>query len=144
MKREDFQQVRPWSEIEVAQAMTVMLDRLDDAISTLKALGVQKAESQSALDSHQAHWMLVAKVDHPDLKSDAMRSAWMIDQVDGTSELMLANDLNETLYKDQIAHIRAMQSQSEMLRSMMRSARDSVESWPEHRAAAAQREREGH
>lgn len=130
MRREDFVANRPWSDIECSQAMSHLMDQMDDAIATLKALGVQKAESQSALDRHRAHWMLVAKVDRPDLKSDAMREAWMIDQVDGTPELMLANDLNETLYKDQIAHIRAMQSQSEMLRSMMRSARDNTDSWP--------------
>lgn len=123
--------------------MAHLMDQMDDAIATLKALGVQKAESQSALDRHNAHYMLVAKVEHGDLKSDAMRTAWMIDQVDGTPELMLANDLNETLYKDQIAHIRAMQSQSEMLRSMMRSARDNLENWSENRGAQADRERHG-
>ncbi len=144
MKREDFRSIRPWSEIEVAQAMAALMERMDDAVDLLTALGTEKDGTAAELAKHRAHYLLVAKVDHPELKSDAMREAWMIDQVEETAQLQLAADLADSLYKDQTMRCRMLMSQSEMLRSMLRSARDNIESWPENRAAAAQREREAH
>lgn len=143
MRREDFAQIKEWNEIECARAMALLMERMDDAVDLLTALGTEKDEATNALAKHRAHWMLYAKVEQPDLKSDAMREAWMIDQVDGTDQLMLNADLAESLYRDQLQRCRMLMSQSEMLRSMMRSGRDNIESWNENRSAQAQRERGG-
>lgn len=141
MKREDFSQIKEWSDIECARAMALLMERMDDAVDLLTALGTEKDGTALALARHRAHYLLIAKVEHPDLKSDAMREAWMMDQVEETAQLQLAADLAESLYKDQTMRCRMMMAQAEMLRSMMRSARDNIESWPENRAAQAEQER---
>ena len=143
MNRDDFRSQRPWSDIEVAQAMALLMERMDHTIAELIAFGQRKAESANALARHRAHHMLVAKTEHPDLKSDAMREAWIIDSVPGTYELMLEADLAETLYKDKTMQVRLMQSEADTLRSMMRSARDNFESWAGEREAERERERQG-
>ena len=143
MNRDDFQNHRPWSDLEVAQAMSVLMDRMDQAIAELITHGDNKAQTANNLAKHRAHYMLIAKTNHPDLKSDAMRESWMIDQVPETADLMLEADLAETLYKDKTMQVRLLQSQADTLRSMMRSARDNFESWNDDRATERQREREG-
>lgn len=141
MNRADFAEIRNWSDIECARAMALLMDRMDEAVDLLTALGADKDEKAAEYAKHKAHWMLYAKVERQDLKSDPMREAWVMDQVEGTYELYLAAELAESLYKDQTMRIRAMFVQADLLRSMMRSARDNTEGWPENRAAAQENER---
>lgn len=130
---------RPWSENEVAAEMGRVEQALEDDIATLKALGSQKARAQSVLDRERARALLICKTDHKDMSSDALRQAWIIDQyrdAEGNAivaDLMLENDLASTLYWDQSATVKARQAQADILRSMLRSARDHTESWPENR-----------
>lgn len=141
MNRADIDTVRNWSDVECSRGMAVLMERMDEAVDLLTALGQDKDEKAAALAKHKAHWMLYAKVERVDLKSDTMREAWVMDQVEGTGEVQLAADLAESLYKDQTMRIRAMFVQADLLRSMMRSARDNLEQWPENRASAQENER---
>ena len=141
VNRDDFGNIKEWSDVDCSRAMALLMERMDEAVDLLTALGTQKDQTANALAKHRSHWMLYAKVERDDLKSDTMREAWMIDQCEGTEELMLQADLSESLYKDQTMRCRMMMSQAEMLRSMLRSARDSMDNWSENRNSQAQRER---
>jgi hypothetical protein len=107
------------------------------------ALGIAKSESANLLAVEEAKWMLHVKTEHPDLKSDAMRRNWIIHNAEGFADLMLNADTAETLYKDKIATIRLVQADADILRSMMRSARDRIEEWNQNRHADQERERRG-
>lgn len=117
---------RPWSEEELLAEMQRVNDALDEDIATLVALGTAKAQAQSDLDKTRARELLICYRDRPEMKTDALRQAFIVDQT-SVGDLMLAADLAATLYWDQAATIKARMSQIDLLRSMMRSIRDRTE-----------------
>lgn len=131
-------QHRPWSEQEVQIEMQRVMKALDDDVDKLLTYGHQKALSQNALDRERARQLLICRRDRKDMSSDKLREAWIIDQTleDGETsiaDLMLQADSDATIYWDQQAILKARMAQADVLRSMMRTARDNTESWPENR-----------
>lgn len=120
---EDIEADRPWSDREMLPVMQQVHRRMEDELSTLKALGQKRAQARDALNRSRAHWWLVCKQQRTDMTSDKLREAWVIDQTE-VGDLMLACDLAETIYDDQRATIRALQSDIDLLRSMVASARE--------------------
>lgn len=118
---------RPWSEIEVLAQLSKAVERLDEEISKLKSFGVAKSQKRDAFDRAEARELLRVQFDHPELKNQDMRKAWVIDQTD-VWDLKLEHEKAETLYEDQRTTIRAYQATIDALRSMLRSVRDNQES----------------
>lgn len=114
---------RPLSDLELMPKMQQLYHRIEDELDVMKALGQKRAHARDDLNRARAHFWLIAKQEHPDLKSDKMREAWVIDQTE-VADLMLACDLAETIYDDQRATVRALQSNVDLLRSMVASARE--------------------
>lgn len=119
---------QPWSPVEVMSAMQGTIQELENAVATLKALGVAAAQKSRDYKVGRSHWMLHAKVNLGDLKSDTMREAWVYENTD-VPVLEMERDIAEHAYKDQQSVVRSLQSQADLLRSMKRGFEDMADSW---------------
>jgi hypothetical protein len=111
---------RPWSPDEVTVLMQRVVVKLEAETSQLKVQGELAAQAKRDAEILTSQWMLIAKTERPDLKSDAMREAWILQDTEtGVAEAQFEADRAERLYKDQSTVVRAIQHQGEQLRSMI-------------------------
>jgi hypothetical protein len=117
---------RPYSDRELVPVMEKLYRRIEGEIDTLKGLGQTKSHALDDLNKAKARAWLLCKTEHPEMSSDKLREAWVINQTE-VGDLMLAADLAETIYKDQQTTIRALQSSVDLLRTMAASVRNATE-----------------
>lgn len=116
---------RPWSDLELLPMMGKLFRKIEGELDTLKVLGQKRAQARDDLNKAKAEAWLRCKQTQPDMSSDKLREAWVINQTN-VGDLMLQADLAETIYDDQRATIRALESLVDMLRSMVASARNAA------------------
>lgn len=114
-------QGRPWSSDEVMEGMQACIEAQQQAVIDLLGLVRTSAEARHDYNLAKAQNLLRARADMPDLKTDALRSAWVVTQV---HELELQTHIAENAIDAQRLMIRSLDSQAGLLRSMARSSRD--------------------
>lgn len=111
---------RPWSPDEVVVLMQRIVVKLEVETATLKMLAEKAAEAKRDYDVLYSQWMLIAKTDRPDLKSDAIRESWfMQDPETGVASAKFEADRSERAHRDHSTVVRAIQHQGEQLRSLI-------------------------
>jgi hypothetical protein len=101
---------RPWSPDEVTVLMQRVVVKLEAETSQLKVQGELAAQAKRDYEILSSQWMLVAKTERPDLKSDGMREAWILQDTEtGVAAARFEADRAERLYKDQSTVVRAIQ-----------------------------------
>lgn len=121
---------RPWSPDEVTVLMQRVVVKLEVEVEKLKALGEMAAQNKRTYEVAFSQWMLLAKVERPDLRSDAMRESWILQDTDtGVVDARFEADRAERLYKDQLQVVRAIQHQGDQLRSMLSRHKDMERTW---------------
>jgi hypothetical protein len=111
---------RPWSGMEVEQKMAEVYLRLDDAVATYGALIEEAAHKRHEFKRQSAQYLMAAKADE-NLKTDALRKAWVDLQTDDAE---LEADIADGLVKAHREIISSLHHQCDLLRSMARSNRD--------------------
>lgn len=96
---------------------------IEDELPTLMSMGMNKAQTHSDRIKSEAHWILEAKFNRTDMKTDKLREAWVRDQTQ-VADLMLAEDLASTLYWDTREKLTALRGNLSALQSMLRAAED--------------------
>lgn len=121
---------QPWSPDEVTLLMQRVVVKLESEVATLKTLGTLAAEARRDAETLEAQWMLIAKRDRPELKSDTMRRSWALqDPETGLASAVFQADRAERLYKDHAVVVRSVQHQGEQLRSLLSRHKDLERTW---------------
>ena len=97
---------------------------LDDAVAHYRKLGEVSADATHTAKLAEARAYTKAKVE-PDLKSEALRKAWVYEQ---THEVQHDADLADAAMGAQRLLITSMHHQADLLRSLARGNRDMMES----------------
>ena len=104
--------------------MRQLVAKLDDAVAHYLALGEKSADATHVAKLAEAKAFMQAKSD-PDLKSEAIRKAWVYEQ---THEVQHDADLADAAMGAQRLLITSMHHQADLLRSLARGNRDMMES----------------
>ena len=115
---------RPWSGLEIDLEMRQLLLKLDDAVAHYRTLGEKSADATHTAKLAEARAFMKAKAD-PELKSEAIRKAWVYEQV---HEVQHEADLADAAMGAQRLLITSMHHQADLLRSLARGNRDMHES----------------
>ncbi len=115
---------RPWSSLEIDVCMRQLVAKLDDAVAHYLTLGEKSADATHRAKLAEAKAFMKAKSD-PDLKSEAIRKAWVYEQV---HEVQHEADLADAAMGAQRLLITSMHHQADLLRSLARGNRDMMES----------------
>lgn len=113
---------RPWSITEVEQQIPEMIERIEDAIGELRQTGQHKAETEWAYRKAKARALVTVKGPN----ADHREAAAILHQVSPgvtVGDLGFARDLAEVAYTTQRSVIRALQTEAELMRTMMVTAR---------------------
>lgn len=104
---------RPWSPEEVEVGFADVTEAIEDGVAALKSLGEEAATRKNEYDREKSKLML-ATLEHPELKSAELREAWVFDQI---SHLKLAADIAMHLAKSQARTLDGLETQADLLRS---------------------------
>lgn len=115
---------RPWSSLEIDVCMRQLVAKLDDAVAYYLTLGEKSADATHRAKLAEARAFMEAKSD-PDLKSEAIRKAWVYERV---HEVQHEADLADAAMGAQRLLITSMHHQADLLRSLARGNRDMMES----------------
>lgn len=115
---------RPWSPVEVEIKMAEVIEALENAVATQKALGEAARRASNAAKLEESKMLLASRND-VNLKTDTLRKAWVFTEI---ADLVLAADIAEVQYDAQKNVVRALQSEGDLLRSLGRSHRDMTDS----------------
>ena len=115
---------RPWSGLEIDVQMRQLITKLDDAVAEFKAIAETSARADHRAKLDEARAWMQAKT-NPDLKSDAIRKAWVYEQ---TESVQLEAELADGAMTAQRLLITSMHHQADLLRSLARGNRDMMES----------------
>lgn len=114
---------RPWSPEEVELGMAAVAEEIEDALAMVKSLGEEAAHKRVQYEVEESKLMLMS-VNQPELKTEALRKAWVTQQ---TGDLKLAMLIAANLFTSQVKQLAMLEVQSDLLRSAGRSHRDMVE-----------------
>lgn len=115
---------RPWSAHEIEERIPELIDQIDEAVTGLRELGIAAAETRWAYKRSRAIAYLNNYADAEGKKFTAGEREALADEE--TAHVGLAADLAENAYRDQRSRISGLQTEAELARTLMVSARDAA------------------
>lgn len=116
-------QGRPWSRAEIEAALPDALDRLDEAVTNLRELGILAAETKWDYERQWARCFLAAEGRNRETR-EAVAMELLVTRLDSSGRHPgLARDLAANAYADARRVIDAIQTEIDVCRTMMVSAR---------------------
>lgn len=113
---------RPWSTAEVEAQIPEMIDRLEEAIGELRAIGIRKAQTEWTYRKAKARALVQVKGPN----AEHREAGAILHQVSPgvtVADLGYERDVADIAYTTQRDVIRALQTEAELMRTMMVSAR---------------------
>lgn len=116
-------QARPWSRSEIEVKLPQALERLDDAVTNLKELGILAAETKWTYERQWAKCFLAAEGKNRETR-EAVAMELLVTMVDRSGRHPgLARDLAANAYADARRVIDAIQTEIDVMRTLTVSAR---------------------
>lgn len=113
---------RPWSVAEIEESIPVLVDRLEEAVTDLRSLGVDAAQSEWAYRKAKA--IAFVKVTGRNAEEREAKALLHQHQPGVTvADLGLARNLAENAYGNQRQIITVLKTEAELMRTLMVSAR---------------------
>lgn len=120
MKQRD-DTARPWSPEEVEVGMATVSEQIEAGVAAYRVLGETAAQAKHDAELEESKLLLLAAAAHPELRTDALRKAWVHQQI---AELQLAAVIADHQVKSQAKVLAGLEYQADLLRSAGRSHRD--------------------
>jgi hypothetical protein len=114
---------RPWSAVEIEERVPELIERLEAAVAELRALGIRKSQTEWAYRRARSTALLSVKGPN----ADHREAAALLHQVRPNvtvADLGLERDLAEAAYATQRTVISALQTDADLLRTLMVTARN--------------------
>ena len=114
---------KPWSPAEVEQAIPVLIDRMEDALTDLKGLGIRSAQLKWEFEGASSHARLYVEGSNAE---DRKASLYRYQFEDGSTliDKGMAMDMSANAYADARTELRAIDAELAVARTLLVSARD--------------------
>lgn len=116
-------QDRPWSRSELEELIPKAMERLDEAVTELKRLGVRAAETKWAYRKQRAKCFLMADGKNKETREAVAMELLTTSPGEGGVHPGLARDLAANAYTNQRVVIESLREEIATLRTLMVSAR---------------------